>query len=85
MGGPNTACHQSPASRRKHIAVGRGENRGSQASKTTEKDNSSLERKKREGGMGEKETKTGTRNKSNISKRLSPVIVLGYGKEESRR
>lgn len=54
MGGPNTACHQSPVSRRKHITVGRGENRDSQTTKATEKGNSSLERKKREGRMGEK-------------------------------
>lgn len=45
MGGPNTACHQSPVSRRKHIAVGRGENRDSQAIKATEEDKSREEEK----------------------------------------
>ena len=48
------ACHQSPVSRRKSIAVGRCENRDSQMTTTIEKDNWSQERKKREGGTGEK-------------------------------
>lgn len=54
QGWPKHSVPPKPREQKEGIAVGRGESRDSQITATTEKDNSSPERKKREGRTGEK-------------------------------